>query len=140
MFSPEKLSLVGGATFRSAVCYQPTSGLGRLTVVCSYLSLSLGQDSVWSGAGSCQGCLHIASFVILLWLVSGQDVLAETDLQCAQKQDACLFARSSHVSSRGGYLQCWDRGPPGWREWGTLLIKLGSEVAVCLCWETWGLK
>ena len=89
VFSPEKVSLVVGATFRPAVCYQPTSGLGGLTVVCSYLSLSLGQDSVWSGAGSCQGCLHIASFVKLLWLVSAKSVLEETNLQCAQKKDAC---------------------------------------------------
>lgn len=42
------------------------------TAVYGSLPLSLGQKSLWSVAGHCQGCLHNARLLKLLWMCSGQ--------------------------------------------------------------------
>lgn len=63
MLSFKKLSLVGMAF--SQDCCLPPAQCGGLsgTGVCGYLPLSPGQESLWSGACPCPGCLHLTRLV-----------------------------------------------------------------------------
>ena len=54
-----------GPAVRSDVCPQPHYWGYSQTGVCGYLLLSLGHESLWSGIGLCQHCLHTASHVAL---------------------------------------------------------------------------
>lgn len=90
VLSLERLLLVGKAD-RSDACPYIVSGAADLVIsrtlsvlpvirfaswgyseisVCSYLPLSPGQKSLWSGAGPCQGYLYTAKLVALLWMGS----------------------------------------------------------------------
>ena len=56
---------------RLAVCSQPTAG-AAIGLLPDYLSFSLGQKSLPTGAGPCWGCLHTARLVAQLRMGSVQ--------------------------------------------------------------------
>ena len=75
--------LVGGAAVRPDVCPQPTAG-ATVRLVYTYLPLSKGQDSLWSGVVPVWAACTLPG----LWCDSmGSDVLAGVDSQGAQGQE-----------------------------------------------------
>lgn len=69
---PKRLLLVGGA-YSQTRCLPSAHCWGCSWIgMCGYLPLSPGQESLWSGAGPCQGCLHIDRLVAPLWINSCQ--------------------------------------------------------------------
>lgn len=54
---PQEAS-VGGQGLQSDELSASSVQLGLVSIMCVYLSLSLGEESLWNGTGLCRGCLH----------------------------------------------------------------------------------
>lgn len=68
---PEKLCRGARPAVRPGVCRGTVLGL-RWDWCVQLHPLSLGQESLWCGAGPCRGCSHSAWLVALLQMGSGQ--------------------------------------------------------------------
>lgn len=104
MVSPVKLSLVGRACSLTA-CVPPTLCWGHsLTDMYAYLSLSLGQWSLWSGAGLCRGCLYAARLASVPWVGSGQESIGEgesIEAQCGRLGSNIIKLSMPGLCTRG---------------------------------------
>lgn len=61
-----------GSVIRLVYCLQPTV-VTSMTSICGYYFLSVGQESLWSGAVHCRDCLPTARLGALTHIGSGRE-------------------------------------------------------------------
>lgn len=129
---PRSFHWWGWLSVKIAVCPLPSAGgLGGI-VMCGYLTLSPGKESLCRGAGPCPGCLHFSRLAALLWVGSSQGHIggAKSTGKCGNRPMECQEAL--HQSIAEEHCSC-----PGLDGGGISVGERWGEANCSLCNQCW---